>query len=232
MTEVTKGNRGLQGDHGLQGDPFEYENFTTEQLNNLIGPRGKQGEQGVDGIPGLKGKHGISGKIGETGEKGDRGSKGQKGEQGRPGKSGSDGNSFLYENFTKEQLGALKPQVDDMTNQINEEVQKFRNDMMKTISNITSTHAGGGEVQFKYLDDVDVSSRSATKKFPQYDTATDKIVFDEVPGGDFDSLGDVDISNRSAQNKFPQYNSGLDKIVFDDIDLTGVVVDNIDGGTF
>ena len=204
----------------------------------MIGSSGKQGEQGKDGISGLKGdsglrgEHGINGKIGETGEKGDRGSRGYKGEQGRPGKSGSDGDSFLYENFTKEQIDALKPSVDDVTNQINEEVQKFRNDMMKAISNITSTHAGGGEVQFKYLDDVDVSSRSATKKFPQYDAGSDKIIFDEVPGGDFDSLDDVDISNRSAQNKFPQYNSGLDKIVFDDIDLTGVVVDNIDGGTF
>jgi hypothetical protein len=196
-----RGWKGEQGNRGLRGDAFEYENFTTEQLDNLIGADGKQGEQGVDGIPGLRGdpglrgEHGISGKIGETGEKGDRGSRGYKGEQGRPGKSGKDGDSFLYENFTKEQLEALKPQVDDVTNQINEEVQKYRNDMMRTISNITSTHAGGGEVQFKYLDDVDVSNRSATKKFPQYDTATDKIVFD-------------------------------------DIDLEGVEVDNIDGGTF
>jgi hypothetical protein len=186
-----RGWKGEQGNRGLRGDAFEYENFTTEQLDNLIGADGKQGEQGVDGIPGLRGdpglrgEHGISGKIGETGEKGDRGSRGYKGEQGRPGKSGKDGDSFLYENFTKEQLEALKLPIGNITEQINEEVQKFRNDMMRTISNITSTHAGGGEVRFDYLDDVDTSARSSMRKFPQYDPSSDKIVFEALDGGTY-----------------------------------------------
>ena len=187
-----RGWKGEQGDRGLQGDPFKYDNFTTEQLNNLRGPRGKRGDQGVDGIPGLRGERGDRGEvgeIGEIGEQGDRGLRGYKGEQGRPGKNGKDGDPFLFENFTEEQLEALKPPIENVSEQINEEVQKFRNDMMRTISNITSTHSGGGEVQFDYLDDVDTSARSATKKFPQYDPSSDKIVFDTI---DVAAVGDID----------------------------------------
>ena len=120
---------------------------------------------------------------------GEQGIQGERGEKGIPGENGKDGEPLLFENLTEEQLGILKPPIHDVTNQINEEVQKFRNDMMRTISNITSTHAGGGEVQFDYLDDVDTSARSATKKFPQYDPSSDKIVFDTI---DVAAVGDID----------------------------------------
>lgn len=48
----------------IKGDPFRYEDFTPEQLENLKGPQGPQGIQGIQG---------IQGPIGLTGEKGEIG---------------------------------------------------------------------------------------------------------------------------------------------------------------
>lgn len=44
-----KGLQGPQGEPGLKGDPFRYEDFTPEQLETLKGPKGDKGEDGRDG---------------------------------------------------------------------------------------------------------------------------------------------------------------------------------------
>lgn len=44
-----KGLQGPQGEPGLKGDPFQYEDFTPEQLQALKGPKGDKGEDGRDG---------------------------------------------------------------------------------------------------------------------------------------------------------------------------------------
>ena len=44
-----KGLQGPQGEPGLKGDPFRYEDFTPEQLEGLKGPKGDKGEDGRDG---------------------------------------------------------------------------------------------------------------------------------------------------------------------------------------
>lgn len=44
-----KGLQGPQGEPGLKGDPFRYEDFTAEQLQALTGPKGDKGEDGRDG---------------------------------------------------------------------------------------------------------------------------------------------------------------------------------------
>ena len=41
-----------QGDKGLQGEPFTYEDFTAEQLLALKGSKGDEGKQGPKGDPG------------------------------------------------------------------------------------------------------------------------------------------------------------------------------------
>lgn len=42
-----KGLQGPQGEPGLKGDPFRYEDFTAEQLEALKGPKGDKGEDGA-----------------------------------------------------------------------------------------------------------------------------------------------------------------------------------------
>ena len=44
-----KGLQGPQGEPGPKGDPFQYEDFTPEQLQALKGPKGDKGEDGRDG---------------------------------------------------------------------------------------------------------------------------------------------------------------------------------------
>ena len=71
-----KGLQGPQGEPGLKGDPFRYEDFTAEQLEALKGPKGDKGEDGlsafniaqlngfegtyVEWLKSLKGKDGAS----------------------------------------------------------------------------------------------------------------------------------------------------------------------------
>ena len=76
---------------GEKGEAFKYEDFTEEQLANLVGPQGPQGERGFSAyaawktLPGnekgtveefmesLKGEKGEQGPKGEKGDKGDAG---------------------------------------------------------------------------------------------------------------------------------------------------------------
>lgn len=53
-----KGDRGDRGERGEKGDPFRYEDFTPEQLSQLVGP---QGERGVPGEQGTQGERGLPG---------------------------------------------------------------------------------------------------------------------------------------------------------------------------
>ncbi|MCH9546910.1 BppU family phage baseplate upper protein [Staphylococcus epidermidis] len=54
-----QGEKGETGSQGPKGEPFRYEDFTSEQLSNL------KGEQGPQGVRGINGKDGIDGKNGE-----------------------------------------------------------------------------------------------------------------------------------------------------------------------
>ena len=47
-----KGLQGPQGEPGPKGDPFQYEDFTPDQLEALKGPKGPKGDKGEDGRDG------------------------------------------------------------------------------------------------------------------------------------------------------------------------------------
>ncbi|MEC4116743.1 hypothetical protein VSP20_07145, partial [Myroides phaeus] len=103
---------------------------------NIKGPQGEKGDQGLPGFNGVS-KPGESGEPGKPGEpgypgegitvvtnedgvwivqpdgswinvKGPQGEKGDQGETGPQGPKGDDGHSFVYEDFTQEQLDGLK----------------------------------------------------------------------------------------------------------------------------
>ncbi len=90
----------IPGVQGEKGDPFEYEDFTEEQLEGLKGETGETGSQGPQGIQGEPFEYedftpeqleDLKGETGDTGES-------IKGDKGDP---------FEYEDFTPEQLEDL-----------------------------------------------------------------------------------------------------------------------------
>lgn len=85
------GPTGPQGPKGDKGEPFEYEDFTEEQLEALTGPQGPEGPKGDVGPQGPKGDKGDTGSQGPQGEKGETGSQGPQGEKGETGAQGPKG---------------------------------------------------------------------------------------------------------------------------------------------
>lgn len=123
-----RGPAGETGPQGEKGDPFEYSDFTPEQLAALTGPQGETGPQGPQGERGeaftyddftpeqlsaLTGPQGPAGAQGPQGERGATGATGPAGADGKDGKDGADGRDgqdgapFTYDDFTEEQLEAL-----------------------------------------------------------------------------------------------------------------------------
>ena len=74
----------------------------------LNGEKGEQGEQGIQGTKGERGLKGERGPIGEIGPRGPSGERGETGEKGPQGEKGPRGDPFTYDDFTKDQLVALK----------------------------------------------------------------------------------------------------------------------------
>jgi len=50
--------------NGSKGDPFEYEDFTVQQLEALKGAKGDKGDQGIPGVNGNNGRDGQNGRDG------------------------------------------------------------------------------------------------------------------------------------------------------------------------
>ena len=90
--------KGEKGDQGLQG---------------IQGERGEQGPQGIQGEKGDPGEQGAKGDKGEPGIQGPAGEQGPKGDTGEAGAKGDKGDPFTYEDFTQEQLAALKGEKGD-----------------------------------------------------------------------------------------------------------------------
>ena len=82
---------GKEGPPGPKGDPFTYDDFTPEQLENLKGPKGDTGPVGPQGLTGPQGPKGDTGPQGLTGEQGPKGDKGDVGPQGPQGIQGLTG---------------------------------------------------------------------------------------------------------------------------------------------
>ena len=117
------GERGPQGEQGIQGpigetgpagpkgDAFTYNDFTPDQLASLKGPKGDKGdagERGPQGEQGIQGPQGEQGIQGPQGEQGIQGPQGEQGIQGPVGPKGDKGDAFTYNDFTEDQLAALK----------------------------------------------------------------------------------------------------------------------------
>ena len=90
------GLQGLVGEQGPPGAAFGYNDFDSDQLNALTGPRGLQG------LPGAQGSKGENGDFGPIGSQGVPGTKGD------PGPQGVKGDALQWSELTNRQRASLK----------------------------------------------------------------------------------------------------------------------------
>lgn len=103
-----KGDTGPQGETGLQGKTGPQGERGEQGLKGDTGPQGPKGDTGPQGLPGEKGEKGDKGDQGLQGLPGEAGPKGETGATGAQGERGPKGDPFTYDDFTEEQLAALK----------------------------------------------------------------------------------------------------------------------------
>lgn len=94
-----QGEPGPKGDPGPKGNPFQYEDFTPEQLEALK-IKGDKGDPGPRGLPGENGEPFTYNDFTQDQLEALRGPQGIKGDP------------FRYSDFTQEQLNALKVKGD------------------------------------------------------------------------------------------------------------------------
>jgi hypothetical protein len=111
----------------LRGEPFEYEDFTLEQLallkgeQGIQGIQGEKGEKGDRGLQGIQGEQGIQGIQGERGlqgiqgEQGIQGDKGDKGDTGNQGLKGDTGSSIISSAFSGDNIDFIKDDTSIVT---------------------------------------------------------------------------------------------------------------------
>ena len=100
-----QGEQGPKGDTGEQGPKGETGAIGPKGDTGATGPQGPKGEKGETGATGAQGEQGIQGIQGIQGPKGETGETGSTGPQGP---KGDKGDAFTYNDFTEEQLAALK----------------------------------------------------------------------------------------------------------------------------
>jgi hypothetical protein len=142
--EGVHGEQGIKGDQGIQGEQGVQGDQGSEGEQGKIGSRGERGitgDLGPIGKSGKDGKNGKDGKDGIAGKKGDRGDSGQKGDKGDKGDSGSDAD-----------VAPLEKKFEQLTKTVETKISRI------AYSAATGHSAGSGEVNLKYLDDVDLNS--------------------------------------------------------------------------
>lgn len=115
--EVSESNAGRSAKQAAESAKQAAESAETAEQNvktalqeakesgEFDGPQGPQGEQGEVGPQGPQGEQG---EVGPQGPQGEQGEVGPQGIQGEKGPQGPQGEPFVYEDFTAEQLEALR----------------------------------------------------------------------------------------------------------------------------
>jgi hypothetical protein len=179
-----QGERGPQGDQGPKGDKGDKGDKGESGKNGVdgrdgsqgaMGPAGTTGSQGIQGERGPKGEPGRIGSQGIQGERGPQGESGPQGVQGLPGKDGRDGDTKpIEQQFTK------------FTKNLNDNFAEYRTKLNALISKSLANDAwkatGSGEVNLRYLDDVDRNSIQDGYVL-SYNSTTKKFTFVEQTGG-------------------------------------------------
>lgn len=170
-----KGDKGDPGIDGAKGDRGEKGD------KGDIGQRGEKGDRGEQGLPGKDGKSGKDGKDGAKGDKGEKGDIGPVGPQGPQGERGEKG-----ESGADADIKPLETKFKKFTEDFDKEFTTYRNRINVAISKALATDAwkatGSGEVNLRWLDDVDRDSIEDGFVL-SYNAATKKFTFVEQTGG-------------------------------------------------
>ena len=102
--EYYKGDPGPKGD---KGEPFRFEDFTPEQLEQLRGPKGEDGVVKFEELTPEE-KEQLRGPKGDAFTYEDFTQEQLNALRGQPGEKGDKGDAFTYADFTEEQLEALR----------------------------------------------------------------------------------------------------------------------------
>lgn len=202
------GERGLQGEQGLQGIQGEKGDRGEQGPQGAVGPKGAKGDRGERGLDGKEGPQGPKGDKGDRGDsgikgaKGDRGEKGDQGErglQGEKGDKGDKGDPGKDADFT-----AIQQEVNKFKEVLQKDVSDYKVKVNQTIVNgFGGGSSGGGEVNLRYLDDVDTTNL-ANGKVISYNSANDKFEFVTVEGV---SGGNDSAARETANAAYDQANT-------------------------
>ncbi len=227
------GPEGLQGIKGDTGDKGEIGEVGPQGEQGIQGVAGERGEKGNKGDKGADGKNGLDGRdgktgavgpagpIGETGLQGDQGPKGDKGDRGRDGQQGIQGSVGPRGEIGPQGVQGVagKDGKDGDIKPVEEKFQKFIDNVQKDVNafktkvNAVIIKSGGqhggstgsGEVNLRYLDDVDRDSITDGYVL-SYDNASSKFVFVAQTGGG--STTDA-FARTIANSAFTQANSAF-----------------------
>ena len=226
-----EGLQGIKGDKGDKGDIGEVGPQGEQGIQGVAGERGEKGEKGdrgadgkngLDGRDGKTGAVGPAGPIGETGLQGGQGLKGDKGDRGRDGQQGIQGSVGPRGEIGPQGIQGIagKDGKDGDIKPVEEKFQKFIDNVQKDVSafktkvNAVIIKSGGqhggstgsGEVNLRYLDDVDRDSITDGYVL-SYSDASKKFVFVEQAAG---GGGTIDTFARTRANSaFTQANSAF-----------------------
>jgi hypothetical protein len=192
-----RGGQGIQGEQGIQGpagvdgrDGVDGKDGR-DGINGLPGRDGLDGRDGVDGKDGAQGKDGKPGAQGAKGEKGDIGPAGAPGPQGEQGPQGEKGDPGQDAD-----VRVVEEQVNKFKEFLLQDVNQYKNKVNAIIGQgFGGGSHGGGEVNLRYLDDVDRDSITDGYVL-SYNESTKKFVFVEQTGGG----GTIDLFARTRAN--------------------------------
>ncbi len=216
---------GLRGEKGEKGDKGEQGDIGPQGIAGERGPQGLKGDRGEDGKNGLDGKDGQAGAMGPVGPAGGQGLQGERGPKGDTGERGKDGQQGIQGPVGPAgPQGEIGPQgiqgvagkdgKDGDIKPVEEKFQKFIDNVQRDVNSFkTKVNAailksgpndawkatGSGEVNLRYLDDVDRDSITDGYVL-SYDASTSKFKFVEqsVPSGGVGTLQQVTIAGNTT----------------------------------
>lgn len=188
-----QGEQGPKGDKGDKGEPGKNGVDGRDGSSGAVGPAGPAGPQGVQGLQGERGPKGEPGRTGAQGIQGERGPQGEPGPQGIQGVPGKDGKN-----------GDIKPvelQFTKYTKKLTDDFAEYRTKLNALISKSLANDAwkatGSGEVNLRYLDDVDRNSIQDGYVL-SYNATTKKFTFVEQTSGGGSSSNPISISDEGT----------------------------------